>query len=186
LKHRSIHLLGTLAIIVAVLMFAGTAIAQSEQWCASGDGTATGCVEIKLNPASLVGDFYLGDRLLAQAQNPGRLILPPGSNRIDVRNIQSTDAGNGVLFVYSDASANVSIVQGKIQTVTVYPQKRFIRGTLNLTCDIRNSTANDSVACAVAIDGVGQPETVAPGAKHSYFLDPASHVVSVTVTGASA
>lgn len=154
-------------------------------WCVSPDGvTKIGCAEITISPAGLTGDFYLKDTLLVKGQNPGRVILPPGNQRVDVRNIVSTEAGYGVLFVYNDAQAFVYVRENQVGKTTVYPTKKFIRGTLALTCDIRNTTPADVLGCSVTIDGVVQPDVLGIGAKRNYILDPGPHTVSVAITGA--
>jgi hypothetical protein len=157
---------------------------EGENWCVSPDGSPVGCAEIALSSETMTADFYLGEALLAQQQNPGRLILPPNqSHTIDVRNVQSTEEQYGVLYVYADTSANVYPLEGQISKLTVSPQKSYIRGTLNLTCDIRNAVEGDSVACQVVIDGVPQEGTLLPGAKADYILDPGDHTVAVNLVG---
>jgi hypothetical protein len=157
---------------------------EGENWCVSPDGSPVGCAEIALSSETMTADFYLGEVLLAQQQNPGRLILTPNqSHTIDVRNIQSTEEQFGVLYVYADTSTNVYPLEGQISKITVYPQKSYIRGTLNLTCDIRNVAEGDSVACQVVIDEVPQEEALLPGTKADYILDPGDHTVAVNLVG---
>lgn len=183
---RFAPVLGILAAICLIL--AGTAFAQTDtSWCVSPDpAVPVGCATVTLSPAALKGDFYLGETLLAQGQNPANLILPPGSKQVSVKNIQSTDPGFGTLYVYSDATAYLFTTAGKVSNSTVYPTKKFIRGTLKVTCDARNTTATDILSCIVSIDTVAQAEPLAPGASHEYVLDPGSHAVSVAIVGDSA
>lgn len=150
MQLRSLRLWGTLIFLIAVLIFPGTAVAQTNEWCTLSKGSASGCAEITLSPAALAGDFHIGDMLIASDQNPGRLNFPLSVQRIDVRNIQSSEGG-----------------------------------TLNLTCDIRNTNANDQVACAISINGIPQSEQLAPGAKTTYFLEPGQHVISIMTAGSS-
>lgn len=152
-------------------------------WCASTDITAVfGCSEVSIKPAGLTGDFYSGSTLLASAQNPGRLILSPGSNKIDLRNIRSNEEGFGTLFNYADSSATVTITENQVKSTSITPRKKYIRGTLELTCDIK-SYAGENVGCSVSLDGTSQPAVIAAGQKMKYVLDPGVHTVSASLTG---
>jgi hypothetical protein len=188
LNFKTIRPIIIVLLILVTLMTAGTVFAQTDNsWCVSPDVvTPVGCARVTLSPAaSLKGDFYLGETLLATQVNPAQLLLPPGSQRITVKNITSTEAGYGVLFVYNDTAGNVFTTADQVSNTTLYPTKKNIRGTLNLTCDIRGTTATDVIGCAVSINGVPQPDILAPAAKRDYILDPGSHAVVVTATGAS-
>lgn len=175
-------------LILLSLLVGGAALAQADtSWCAAPDGvTPVGCAEVSLYPAALTGNFSVGETALTQAANPGRLVLTPGSARVDVRGIQSAEPGFGTLFVYADANTSVYTQEGRVSRYTVYPRKTFIRGTLNLTCDIRNAVTEDQLGCKVTIDGIEQPDILAPGAKHDYYLDPGAHTAVVAVTGTTA
>lgn len=185
--HKSPRFWLVAGLILLSLMMVGTTLAQTAaEWCLSTEEAPMGCASISISPAALTGDFFSGETLLAQGANPGQVLLPPGSQRVDVKNIQSTDEGFGTLFVYADSVANVYTTAGQIRSTTVYPRKTYIRGTLNLTCDIRNSIETDSLGCQVTIDEVPQEEVLAPGAKANYILDPGAHALSVAVVGDSA
>lgn len=160
-----------------------TVVNPDAPWCASPDvATVTGCAEVSIKPAGLVGDFYAGSTLLAAAQNPGRLVLPPGANKIDIRNVKSTEQGFGSLFIYTDTSVRIAIAENQVRPAAVTARKRYIRGTLELTCDIKNH-AGENVGCSISLDGTPQPASIAAGQKGSYVLDPGSHTVSATLTG---
>lgn len=187
MKLTRSRILIAIALVIAITALAGNVFAQDTSWCVSPDGvTPIGCAEITIAPAGTVGDFYLGDVPMATAQNPGRLVLPVGTHTVNIRNIVSTEEGFGTLFVYNDASTSVTVQLGKIVAKSVTATKKFIRGTMALTCDIKGATAADLVMCQVTIDGVPQPDLLTPGAVRNYVLDPGAHAVNVTLVGDSA
>lgn len=164
-----------------------TRVFPNAAWCASADPAVVfGCAEIVVKPDGAAADFFEGETLLATGQNPGQLVLPPGNHRVNVRITQSPEPGFGTLFVYRDTVASLSITENNIRKTTVTPQKQFIRGTLALTCDIRNAVPEDGLNCQVSIDGAVQTDLVAPGAKKDYILDPGPHAITVNVVGTNA
>ena len=148
--------------------------------------TPAGCPTVAIYGEGLVGDIYLDEQLLAEGQNPAQLQNIPAAQslRLDVRNIRDGSADYGVLYEYRDAYTYVWVNQGQIRTYVVYPQKQFIRGTLLLTCDIRQRTETDALACLVVIDDVPQEAPIPAGEAASYTLDPGTHTVQVSATGA--
>jgi hypothetical protein len=176
---------------LASLLIVGTALAQ-EGACVP-DATH-GCARIVLSPDDVTGDFFVqnaeDDTLLAQQQNVfevGYEVPTPSTPmHFDILNIRDSSPEYGVLYVYNDSSANVWFTAGRTTTVTVTPRKQFIRGTLSLTCDIRNTAPEDSVGCQVTIDEMPQEAILAPAEQGSYILDPGSHMVRVGVVGDSA
>lgn len=69
----------------------------------------------------------------------------------------------------------------------VVPDKLFsdpaTQGTLEVFCDIRNTTPTDGVACRVSLDGAVQPQDTWPGNWATYALDPGSHALLVELVG---
>jgi hypothetical protein len=170
------------------LLIVGTALAQ-EGACVPDD--THGCAQIVLSPADVTGDFFTQNQeeytLLAQQQNVFEIgyevPTPSTPMRFDILNIRDSSPEYGSLYVYDDSSANVWFTAGRTTTVTVTPRKQYIRGTLSLTCDIRNAAPEDSIACQVTIDEVPQEATLAPAQQGTYILDPGSHAVRVDVVG---
>ncbi len=182
LRKTFIILAGTLVILSALT--ASVLLQDAPEWCVSPDGSPVGCAEIALSSETAVGDFYLGDALLAQGQNPGRLVLAAGtSHTIDVRNVQDTVEGFGTLFVYQDATASVYVGEGQFRQSTVTLKKQYIRGTLNVSCDVKSYVEGESIGCQVLIDGAGQEGTLMPGGSADYILDPGDHTVVVQLVG---
>ncbi len=176
-----------LAVVLALVILGVASVASAQDDtpdCPNElEGEPVGCAHVYLPQETLLGDFYLDGELIF-AQYPGFFLTTSiGSHQIDVRNIQSTEEGFGELFTYEDTSKTVWISQGRSQEVTLYPKKTFIRGTLELTCDIRDVVEGDSVACQVAIDDIPQESTVPAGEKANYILDPGEHKVTVTLVG---
>lgn len=172
-----------LAIVLALVVLTGSVLLEQPAWCVSADGSPVGCAEITLIPSEATGDFYVDGALVAPALNIGQLALAPDvDHTIEVKNIQSTEADLGTLFSYKDVSMTLKVKAGEAKVKTVKLVKNYIRGTLELTCDIKNY-AGENLACSVAIDGAAQPAALAAGQKASYILDPGSHAVTVSLSG---
>lgn len=182
MKQKNSLLVLFLLVILTVLV-ASPVLAQDSLPTCPPSATPAGCAVIMLKPDGLTGNFYEGETLLASAQSVVALSLPPGSHTITVRNIQSAEAGFVTLFTYKDAAANVSLQAGQMRSATATAQKQYIRGTLTVTCDIRNAAPGDPVGCQVVIDGVSQPEVVPPAGRRDYVLDPGAHALTVNLVG---
>ena len=188
MKRRVFAILPVVAILAVSLAFALPAIAQDgDAWCPpSTEETPAGCVIVSLWPSHVVGDYYLGDTLLATGVNPAQLVLAPNqSQRIDVRNVQSSEGGFGELFVYSDTSAFTYPLETSIRRYTAYPRKTFIRGTVVVPCNINGIAEGDDVACTVTIDDVPQAAPIPANTDARYILDTGSHNIVVGLTGAT-
>lgn len=181
MKSMMRRLLFASTFLIAALLLTSIAGAQ-DLTCAPTD-PPTGCAVVTLNPAGLIGDFYIDETPIIGAVPAAALSVPAALNqKINVRNIQSAEAGFGSLFVYNDASVTVYVAGNTLRPYTVSPTKRYIRGTLVLTCDIRTAVGA-AVFCQVTIDGIPQPDLLAAGAKGTYILDPGNHTVDVTLVG---
>ncbi len=148
---------------------------------------ATACFDVALGSATLLGDFYIDGVLAAPGVNSARLVGAPATpHTVEVRNIQEPGVvGFGDLFVYSDQSAIQQTNAGWIWRLYFYPQRVYIKGTLNYTCAPRGYRATDLLACRPTIDGVAMPD-VAPGGKAAYNLATGEHVVHTDLVGDSA
>ena len=144
------------------------------------------CPEIILSPATMTGDIFLNEQLLAGGQNRLVLNLPPGqTHQIVVRNIQNPgEAGFGQLFVYQETSVSVNLAAGRTRQYTLYPRQQFIRGTLNHTCDVRSRAEGEDVSCQIIVDGVDFGVFPA-GEVRPFIFDPGQHVVRVQLVGGS-
>lgn len=139
------------------------------------------CPTIQL-PGGFTGDFFLGETLLAGAQNAPVLQLPPGRQQVIVRNIQSTEPNFNQLFVYQEATVNVSLRAGQSRVYPVRTRQQFIRGTLNFTCQIAGQKPGENVACSLTVDGVYRQD-VAAGQSADLILDTGARAVQAQVIG---
>ncbi|MBN1310080.1 MAG: hypothetical protein JXB30_01585 [Anaerolineae bacterium] len=178
--YRKLIVLG---IVMALVVLTGSVLLAQPDWCVSADGSPVGCAEVTLTPSEATGDFYVDGVLVAPARNVGQLMLAPDVEHIiEIKNIQSTEAGFGTLFNYADVSTTLRVRAGESRTKSIRLVKNYIRGTLNFTCDVKGAVETDVVACRVTIDEVVQPDVPA-GQVAPYILDPGDRVVLVEVIG---
>jgi len=105
--------------------------------------------------------------------------------QIVVRNVQNpSDANFNNLYVYQEATVKVNVPAGKAKPFKVTLKKKFLRGTLNFTCDPRNVVAGDDVHCQLLVDG-GDRGVFAPGQTAPFVLDVGGHAVTVQLVGGS-
>jgi len=173
----------TQLIFILGLIFAsagGLAQAQTNAAC----DTASTCFTISL-PTNLTGDVYLDGNLIVASVNKATLTTTPAVvHLVEVRNIQdAVTPGFGDLFVYPDQKqSNATGSAGRTRTVSFFPQKNFVKGVLELTCDARGRKASDTVACRPMIDGVVQAD-LAPNGKASYNLVAGPHAIHTELIG---
>src|SRR5574341_159773 len=189
--HRRLIII---AIIIGLaLILGGRALAQ-QPTCANTAGEPRTCVNFVLSPSDLTGDFIVNNNTLPSAFNVNDYGLMGDSTFVGTRvavyvqNIHDHTPEDGVLYTYQDVLGLATFpALGQTVTRTLRPTRTYIRGTLDLTCDIR-SYAGESVACAVLIDEAAPAENAAiePGARASYILDPGAHTVVVSLSGDAA
>jgi hypothetical protein len=145
---------------------------------------ALACFDVRVSPDTLIGDFYLDGALAASGVTSARLVGAPNTpHLIEVRNVQEPGgAGFNDLYVYPDQSVIQQTRPGWIWRVIFYPQKSFLKGTLQYFCDPRGRAVTDSVACRPTIDGVTQPD-VPPGAAAAFNLPIGAHAVHTDLVG---
>jgi hypothetical protein len=199
MKLRNLVLI---AVIVLSLLITASAFAQSTLPPCElfPDGTQPACIYVHLAPGeTLIGDMSFKDLIIGPDEQPiapavhgWRSSYNPVATGHTVtyyfRNIKDTaDPNVGVLYIYPDVSKIVTIPAARPETydIPVTVTKKYIRGTLIVTCNIQTYT-NENVNCGVSIDGVAQAVPLAPGQKGTYILDPGSHKVDVTLGGTQA
>jgi|GEM_PF-984942 len=146
---------------------------------------AVACFDVKLNPATLTGDFYLDGNLVTPGVNSARLIGTPGvAHTVEVRNLQDpSNSGFGNLFIYPDQSrSNQSGSPGQVRFIYFYPTKTYVKGLLDFTCSPRGRRATDNVACRLTLDGVTQLD-IGANAKVTYPLPPGVHTLHTELVG---
>jgi hypothetical protein len=182
-----------LVTIIAVLLVAlgvtGVALAQDDlPPCVYSDGSAGSCVILYLTPDTLIGEFWAND--VYYPFDVGKVNLVTGIDEpgvkdvIEFRNIEDpSDPLWNVLYVYNNVKKTVTYPgYGEWRDVPFAPTKKYIRGTVEVTCDIKSWVA-ENVSCAVTIDDVPQATPILAGQKASYIVDPGSHNFVVTLTG---
>jgi hypothetical protein len=105
--------------------------------------------------------------------------------RIDARAVRDSGADMGNLYVYEDATMTVMLPAGQTRSQTLYPRKVYIKGVVELTCDIRGVRTGEQAMCHPTVDGVPQSDMV-PTQKTRLLLAPGAHTIQMDVTGASA
>ncbi|MBN1428958.1 MAG: hypothetical protein JXB07_11280 [Anaerolineae bacterium] len=177
--RRCLFILG---LLLLPLTIGGTVLVEAPPECPPGSG----CIQVVLYPEMASGDLYIDGMLMAQAQNPGWLVVAPDIDHlIEIKNIQSSEAGFGTLFSYADLSSTLKVRAGETRSKPIWLTKHYIRGTLKFTCDIRSAAPSDAVACRVTIDEIVQPD-VAASQTVPYILDPGNRDMRVEVVGEQA
>ncbi len=176
-----------LSIVAASMLLASLAHASPDQTESRLQGDPQSAyADVSLSPAGLTADFYLDDVLAASGVASAHLQVPPGvQTRIEARNVRDGGAGFGDLYVYENASTYVLIQAGQTRAYTLSPRKVYLKGTVELTCNIRGIRAEESAACLLAVDSVPQAD-ILPGQKASLLLTPGVHSIQVQITGPSA
>ena len=175
-----IGLVAGLALLVLPWLV-GAAGAQGSAAC----DPATACFDVGLSPATLVGDFYLDGTLVASGANSTRLAGAPGvAHLVEVRNIREpVDPAAGDLFVYPDQSRpNLWVGGGVALPVQFWPQRNYVKGVLNYTCNPLGRTTADRVACRPTLDGAVMADVPA-GSTIGYPLTGGAHTLHSDLVG---
>lgn len=176
-----------LAVVVAVLSLAVRGSARAQSWCAQpANAPQWGCLEVHISPSGVAGDFYVDTYPMAYYSYVATAVVLPGTRHIVVNNITSNEPGWNQFFVYpAEASTFATVNQGQLTVATVKFNRIYINGGLQVNCNIRSATENDDLACLVSIDGIQQPDILAPQAKATYYVPPGTHHVTTQVIGGS-
>lgn len=146
------------------------------------------CIEIRLVPSTLTGDFYVDGLLLYEGKNNAIVPIIPNQKRlVQVQNIQEPSSEFGDLYIWEDARYTIHYKEGQpLQEIIINPRKTFVAGILDFSCDIPQVSGDEEVYCTITIDGVLQADQVEPGASATYFLEPGIHKVFVWSGGEQA
>ena len=169
------------AALLVLPWLVGAAGAQGPAAC----DPATACFDVGLSPATLVGDFYLDGAPVASGANSARLVGAPGvAHLAEVKNIhEPSDPAAGDLFVYPDQSQpNLWGSGGLVSPIQFWPQRNYVKGLLNYTCNPLGRTPADGVACRPAVDGAVMADVPA-GATVSYPLAGGAHALHSDLVG---
>jgi hypothetical protein len=143
-----------------------------------------GHLRANLSQPGIPGDFFVDGQLVAgQVTSIDLWVTPRVSHKIEVKNI--TDPATTDAYRWLDASASASLRSGQEKTVTLSTKKAYVKGFLNLDCQVRYIQESDDVSCNVAIDG--QNVGIAPAGEPSqYSVLPGQHTVTISLTGLDA
>jgi hypothetical protein len=186
--------------ILLTLLFASSAYAQdgtppepeltqeAPPPCPTNADPPLGCPTLTISDEGLVGDFYLGEELLAAGQHTVTPQLPANvSHNIAVRNISDGSETLGITHKYADVTVYVWVGSGQERGYTVYTREIPLVGAVQVTCDIRQAFETDDVACQVACDGQEPlPDLFPPGAVANLLLEPGTHQITVQPVGEAA
>jgi hypothetical protein len=176
-----------LILVCPLIVTTVTATATAQEPTCAPSAEPSGCAKVSLWPDTLSGDYFIGETVVAQEQNPAYINVASATTQaIDITNITSSEDGYGELFVYDDAQVRAWVAEGNTRSYTAYPRRRFIRGMLNVTCAIRQAAEDDDIGCEVSVDGVPQGIRIEPGQRETYILELGAHEVMVAPIGASA
>jgi hypothetical protein len=108
----------------------------------------------------------------------------PGSHRVQGRNF--TDPAAAGIYRWKDTAVlSQYLGTGQQRTATLRLQKEYLVGFVNVLCRINGVQQGDDVRCNAAIDGQGST-LILPGQRGQLISPPGSHMLSVTLVGASA
>jgi hypothetical protein len=197
-KHLRYALLTALLLALA---FPGAAHAEQSP-CMIPFNTPVGCIYAHLEPGTLTGDLDIISHTSGNGVSATGTLTITGINYSALNystdqsgmsflyrfyNIQ--ESGNpdfGTWYTYKEMTKTITVpAGGQVKDVSFKPAKSYIRGKIELTCDVK-SFAGEDVACQVSIDGGTQASNIPAGQKASYILDPGAHSVLMTLVGANA
>jgi hypothetical protein len=143
-----------------------------------------GHLRANLSQPGIPGDFFVDGQLVAgQVTSIDLWVTPRVSHKIEVKNI--TDPATTDAYRWLDTSAYAWLLSGQEKTVTLKPRKAYVKGFLNLKCDVINIQPGDDVVCNVEFDGQSAG-TLPAGGQAQYSLLPGQHTVTITLTGEKA
>lgn len=171
-----------LALSSLPVMSAAPSVAQTQP-CSQEAGPA-GCIDLVLNPATLVGDVLVDGQPVAGQVNTARLSVAPNvPHVIEVNNINDSTPGFNDLFNYNPASQkNVVVAAGRTRTLTLKPLINYLKGYVKFTCDVKGLEAGQAVACQPNVDGNALP-AVNPGETQQFAIPNGDHTFHVDLVG---
>ncbi|MBN1429039.1 MAG: hypothetical protein JXB07_11685 [Anaerolineae bacterium] len=145
--------------------------------------TKKGHLFLALDQTNVVADFYVNKELVASQVAVFDMWLAPNkSHTVEAKNFVDTAAAG--VYSWKDARLSAYLQSGLDKTITFKLQKKYLKGFLELTCNIKNHAGEDAY-CNVAINEVPQG-VIAAGQKATYTLDPGQHSVKVDLAGGNA
>jgi hypothetical protein len=145
--------------------------------------TLKGLLKIVLLPKGLTADLYLNGALLASQASTFDVRVTAGTHTIEARSV--TDPTANGQYVYADALKTATVSAASTRFVYLSPQKMWLQGFLNVSCQLNRKTPADDARCVVNSDGtdLGTVEALQTG---KFNLPVGQHALSISTTGASA
>jgi hypothetical protein len=190
---KSWKLFTMLGLILAVTLALPGITLAADPACIDAAGAPVGCVMLAATPPELVGDVYVNGVLQTAALplNHATLFFNAADTGIpqviEIKNMTdgSDDMVKSKLYTYADFSKTVTPNPSSKPEIKVAPKKIYANGLLEVTCDAKKYIA-ENVTCSVTLDGVLDPDPLAPGAHFTYIVAPGTHQVNVSLTGTDA
>lgn len=164
-----------------VLITAGRSYPQTT--FLSATFTLKGKLKITVFPKGLTADLYLNGGLLASQASATEVFVGPGTYTVEARSV--TDPAANGQYVYANALKSVTVYAASTRSVSLNPQKTWLSGFINLSCQINRKTPTDDARCLVNSDGtdLGTVEAQRSG---KFSLPTGPHTLMISVAGASA
>jgi hypothetical protein len=179
--------LRSLLLIVSVLLFPWLAV-QAKPTLQEPCPLEQACVDVSL-PAGQVGDFLVDGVVVAGQVNATRLgVTPALPHVVSVQNIVNTDpaSGFGDLFIYAPvAPQTVTLPAGQVRAVAFRTTQQWLKGIVNVTCDLKGFVAGQDASCVVGNDPA-QLLIVPAGATAPISLPVGPNSLNVVLAGANA
>lgn len=136
-----------------------------------------GYLTLTLEQLGVLADFYDNDELVAEQVNTTALWVEPNkTHRLTATNFTDPDATD--LYTWKDATRWVYIGAGQEKSVVFSLKKRYLKGFLSLTCNIRVPQPDEYAYCQPSIDGTDY-DPILPGQTVEYTLEPGRYSVVV-------
>jgi hypothetical protein len=180
-KRRALRLVVLGLALIAALALVGMAPPFQEACPAD-----KGCVDITFPDETFRADFFVDGEQVASGGAQRLLVSPEENYRIEARNIRSNEEGYGDIFDYRDSYPSyVWLRGGQSRWVSITPQKNYLKGFLEVKCDVRAHAEGQDVRCRPNVAGQGKPD-IAPGESASYPLLPGQQTVHIDLVGGNA
>lgn len=145
--------------------------------------TLKGLLKIVLFPKGLTADLYLNGALLASQTSTFEVRVTAGTHTIEARSV--TDPAANGQYVYANVLKTATVSAASTRYVYLSPQKTWLVGFLNVSCQLNRKTPADDARCLVNSDGTDLG-TVEASQSGKFNLPVGQHALNISTTGASA
>ncbi len=136
-------------------------------------------LQVSLGEPGLTADFYLNGDLLAEASETVETwVSPYRTYRVEARTILDPEAGD--LYTWSDTTNWQYATPGGTYEVVLRPRQRYLKGFIEVTCEVQNAASEAGAMCLPTLDDEPQ-EMLLPGETATYVVEPGSHELTVAL-----